>query len=65
MEESVETSVLLPCIICNQLKPDGIRILSEFICESCEAEMVHTDVQDVRYPYFIHQMKQILYRKNA
>lgn len=61
MEESIEMS----CIICNQFKPNGIRILSEFICESCEVEMVHTDVQDAKYPYFIHQMKQILYRKNA
>jgi hypothetical protein len=61
MEEYQE----MPCIICGQLKPDGIRILSEFICEGCEAEMVQTDVQDVKYPFFIHQMKQILYRKNA
>jgi hypothetical protein len=61
MEEYIEMS----CIICGQMKPNGIRILSEFICEGCEAEMIQTDVQDVRYPYFIHQMKQILYRKNA
>ncbi|MEX2459943.1 MAG: sigma factor G inhibitor Gin [Paenibacillaceae bacterium] len=61
MEEYVE----MPCIICGHLKPNGIRILSEFICESCETEMVQTDVLDVKYPYFIHQMKQILYRKNA
>jgi hypothetical protein len=61
MEEYREMS----CIICGQMKLNGIRILSEFICEGCEAEMVQTDVQDVKYPYFIHQMKQILYRKNA
>jgi hypothetical protein len=61
MEEDIEMS----CIICGQMKTNGIRILSEFICEGCEAEMVQTDVQDVKYPYFIHQMKQILYRKNA
>jgi hypothetical protein len=61
MEECLE----MPCIICGHLKTNGIRILSEFICESCETEMVQTDVQDVKYPYFIHQMKQILYRKNA
>jgi hypothetical protein len=61
LEENIE----MPCIICGQLKSNGIRILSEFICEVCEAEMVQTDVQDERYPYFIHQMKQILYRKDA
>ncbi|MED4608264.1 sigma factor G inhibitor Gin, partial [Paenibacillus validus] len=31
----------------------------------CETEMVRTDVSDVKYPFFIHQMKQILYKKNA
>jgi hypothetical protein len=61
----MEESKTLPCIICGQNRPNGIKILSEFICEACEAEMVHTDVKDAKYPYFIHQMKQILYRKNA
>jgi hypothetical protein len=61
----MEESIAMPCIICGQKNLNGIRILSEFICEGCEAEMVHTDVQDEKYPYFIHQMKQILYRKNA
>jgi hypothetical protein len=53
------------CIICGQLKQNGITIISEFICESCEVEMVHTDVKDVKYPFFIHQMKQIWHKKNA
>jgi hypothetical protein len=61
----MEENEALPCIICGQYSHNGIKILSEFICEACEAEMVHTDVQDAKYPYFIHQMKQILYRKNA
>jgi hypothetical protein len=55
----------MPCIICGQIKANGIVIISEFICENCEAEIVHTDVQDAKYPYFIHQLKQIWYRKNA
>jgi hypothetical protein len=61
----MEESKALSCIICGQNGSNGIKILSEFICEACEAEMVHTDVKDAKYPYFIHQMKQILYRKNA
>ena len=62
MEEMQEE---LTCIICNQPRKEGIRIISEFICDACEAEMVKTDVQDAKYPYFIHQMRQIWYRKNA
>lgn len=53
------------CIICEQHKKEGIYIVSEFICESCEAEMVHTDVKDDKYHFFIHQMKQIGLQRNA
>ncbi|MFF2094458.1 sigma factor G inhibitor Gin [Paenibacillus sp. NPDC058174] len=57
----------LHCIICRQHKAEGegICIVTEFICDSCEAEMVRTDVQDAKYPFFIHQMKQIFIEKNA
>jgi len=55
------------CIICGcqKEKEDGIYIVSEFICKSCEMEMVQTDVKDDKYPYFINRMKQILIKKNA
>jgi hypothetical protein len=53
------------CIICEQPKLYGIVICAEFICDDCEAEMIRTDVLDAKYPFFIHQMRQIWYRKNA
>ncbi|MDO7908547.1 sigma factor G inhibitor Gin [Paenibacillus sp. JX-17] len=53
------------CIICSQEKQEGIMIVSEFICEDCESEMVHTEATDARYDFFIHQMKQIWVQKNA
>ncbi|MFC4777159.1 sigma factor G inhibitor Gin [Paenibacillus sp. GCM10023252] len=55
------------CIICGETKTagEGIRIISEFICDSCETEMVRTDVMDAKYPFFIHQLKQIFIEKNA
>ena len=53
------------CIICGLSKEQGIMIISEFICDDCEKEMVRTDVSDPKYPFFIHQMKQIIYKKNA
>ncbi len=57
----------LHCIICGEHKAEGegIRIVTEFICQSCEIEMVQTDVKDAKYPFFIHQMKQIFVEKNA
>lgn len=53
------------CIICGEPKTVGIRIIEQFICEECETEMVHTDVLDAKYPFFINRMKSIWYRKNA
>lgn len=55
------------CIICGQQKAEdeGIRIVAGFICGPCEVEMVQTDVRDAKYPFFIHQMKQIFMEKNA
>ncbi|MFD1954674.1 sigma factor G inhibitor Gin [Paenibacillus thailandensis] len=57
----------LNCIICGKSSEEGqgIVIVSEFICEDCETEMVRTDVHDAKYPFFIHQMKQIFAEKNA
>lgn len=57
--------VVRNCIICGESKSEGIHIVSEFICDECEAEMVHTDVQEDKYHFFIHQMKQIWVQNNA
>jgi len=51
------------CIICNQIKPEGIRICSEFICADCETEMINTDVTDDKYPFFVSQMKQVWFSR--
>ncbi|MBP1907331.1 sigma factor G inhibitor Gin [Paenibacillus turicensis] len=53
------------CIICGQQKEDGIHIVSEFICDACESEMVRTDVQEEKYHFFIHRMKQIWMKENV
>ncbi|WP_150275663.1 sigma factor G inhibitor Gin [Paenibacillus tepidiphilus] len=53
------------CIICSQMKEEGIVIVSHFICEDCESEIVHTDAEDAKYRFFIGQMKQIGLQKNA
>ena len=60
-----DTPSIHSCIICGEHKEQGIVIVSEFICEDCEAEMVHTDVKDDKYDFFIHQMKQIWMQLNA
>lgn len=41
-----------PCIICGQVKEEGIVIVSHFICEDCESEMVHTEAEDAKYRFY-------------
>ncbi|WP_166245765.1 sigma factor G inhibitor Gin [Paenibacillus turpanensis] len=61
----MEEGKLQPCIICGQVHSEGIMIIDQFICSACESEMVRTDVMDAKYPFFIRQMRQLWYRKNA
>jgi hypothetical protein len=60
---SMEEKQTAPCIICGQRHEHGIRIMSVFLCDGCESVIVETDAEDVKYPYFVHKMKQVLVRK--
>lgn len=60
-----EISELPKCIVCSQKKDIGICIWSQFICQSCEGEMVATEVYDEKYPFFIKQMRKIWLKENA
>jgi hypothetical protein len=53
------------CLICGRSRAEGIHICDAFICEECEREMVETDADDAKYPYFIMRMRQIWHRLNA
>lgn len=61
MEQQTEQA----CIICGQVKEEGIVIVSHFICEECEAEMIRTEAEDAKYRFFIGRMKKIGLQKNA
>lgn len=60
-----ERQTAAACLICGQEKTDGIHILYGFICDDCESEIVRTDVMDAKYPFFVSQMKQLFYKKDA
>ncbi|MCM3006885.1 sigma factor G inhibitor Gin [Priestia koreensis] len=47
------------CIVCEELREEGIHIFSNFICVECEQKMVSTETDDIQYQYFIHQLKNI------
>lgn len=48
------------CMICNEPDEEGIKILGQFICKSCETDILKTDVEDERYAYFVVQMRSLL-----
>lgn len=50
------------CIVCGEHKDEGITIVTEFICSSCESEIVRTSAQDEKYPFFVRQLKQLWVR---
>ncbi|MBB6638256.1 hypothetical protein J2Z47_005961 [Cohnella thailandensis] len=50
------------CIVCGQPKEEGIHIVNEFICISCEMEMVQTKVEDEKYPFFVNRLRRIAVR---
>lgn len=47
------------CIVCEQQKGSGITICEQFICESCEQEMIKTDVKEAKYPMFVKRLRRI------
>jgi hypothetical protein len=53
------------CMICGHVRFEGIRILAAFLCDDCESELVATDVQDKKYPFFVHRLRQLSYKKDA
>jgi len=61
----MEDNIPHTCIVCGLDKEAGITIVTEFICDTCEAEMVRTDVRDEKYPFFIHQLRRIWIHNNA
>lgn len=61
----MEEVTVKTCIICDAAKENGIEIISHFICEDCEAEMVRTNTEEAKYRFFVGRMKQIVMPNNA
>lgn len=47
------------CIVCDSKQEKGIFLYNGFICESCEREIVQTDTDDVRYLFYLQQLRKI------
>ncbi|MFC5406739.1 sigma factor G inhibitor Gin [Cohnella soli] len=47
------------CMVCGEPKDEGMTIVTEFICSSCESEMVKTETEDEKYPFFVRRMRRL------
>ncbi|MFJ7978601.1 sigma factor G inhibitor Gin [Peribacillus sp. JNUCC 23] len=47
------------CIVCDQVKDDGIHLYTSFICKQCELAMVETETDDPRYKYYLKRLKKV------
>ena len=52
------------CVMCGHKEKEGIFLYDSFICDQCEDEMIHTEVEDEKYNFFIQQLKHV-WLKNA
>lgn len=52
------------CVMCGHKEKNGIMIHQGFICDDCANEIVHTEVGEEKYSFFIEKMKD-LWIKNA
>lgn len=47
------------CVICEDLKPNGIHLYTSFICTDCENDLIQTGTNDPKYKYFLKQLRKI------
>lgn len=51
------------CMVCGNEKNLGIHIIDQFICEACETEIVHTDVEDPKYAEYLSKLSILNIKK--
>ncbi|YCA43706.1 sigma factor G inhibitor Gin [Bacillus sp. JZ8] len=47
------------CMVCEEYREEGIRILFSFLCRDCEKEIVDTETNEVMYDYYVKKLKQM------
>jgi len=47
------------CVICEEKKAEGIFLYTIFICTQCEYNIIHTNVREEKYNYYVKKLKHI------
>ncbi|WP_041718844.1 sigma factor G inhibitor Gin [Alkaliphilus oremlandii] len=49
----------LSCCFCNKIDDEGIILLNQYICRSCELEITHAGSNELRYEIIKKNLKSI------
>ncbi|WP_017729539.1 sigma factor G inhibitor Gin [Halalkalibacterium ligniniphilum] len=47
------------CLVCEQQKPSGMQLGTSFICETCEREIVQTEIDDAAYLFYVKKLRNL------
>jgi hypothetical protein len=47
------------CVICEQIKKEGIHLYTTFICTDCEKDIIQTETDDPKYQFYLQQLKKL------
>lgn len=47
------------CVICEEEKTQGIHLYTLFICTTCEYNIIHTEVREEKYRYYVQKLKNM------
>ncbi len=47
------------CVICEEKKAEGIHLYTLFICTQCEYNIIHTEVREDKYRYYVQKLKNM------
>ncbi|MBA4603899.1 sigma factor G inhibitor Gin [Thermoactinomyces mirandus] len=48
------------CMVCQQKRNNGLRILNNYICDACEKEIVECDSRQILYGYFVWKLRALI-----
>lgn len=52
------------CVVCENVKKKGYHILSAFICNECDKDIIQTETDDQAYMFFVKQLRKIMSKQN-
>ncbi|MGM9923322.1 MAG: sigma factor G inhibitor Gin [Bacillus sp. (in: firmicutes)] len=59
MDAATKLSIGETCIVCEEVKNEGMYVYLSFVCRSCEEDIVKTETSDPKYQYYLQQLRKV------